>query len=335
MSGGAMNNMSREKIQQLLKAIGSGPTEDTTQVEAVEYDWNKCHYFNNERLIKLNRFAETAAAAMTEQFSMFCRSEFNVTVASITQHYVNDFLGRLPNEQQKDFYIPFSSGRGQMCGLIGMPEQVAFNWARQLLGESEEEADTNRDLSQLEESLLLDLVSALIEVFSDIDKSFDFHSEKSIFKGQWPLGADGTEEICKISFNVKKTGSENSSEAYFLILCSELEPVTGKTGQDSGGFSEKEISKAILGHLREMPVLITGHLASTVLSFEEIMNLQVDDIVLLDKRVDQPAELIVDGRTVYYGYPAKSLGNYAVKITDATTAFGDTSENPNSNVEIK
>jgi flagellar motor switch protein FliM len=335
MSGGAMNSMSREKIQQLLKAVGSEPTEDTTQVEATEYDWNKCHYFNNEQLTKLNRFTEAVAAAMIQQFSRFCRSEFNVTVASITQHYVNDFLGQLPDDRQKDFYVPFGAGKGQMCGLIGIPEQAAFDWARQLLGESESETDTDRDLSQLEESLLLDLVSALIEVFSGIDKSFDFNSEKSIFKGQWPLGADGTEELCKISFDVKKTGSENGSETYFLILCSELESVTGKTGQDSGGFSEKDISKVILGHLRKMPVLITGHLASTVLTFEEIMNLQVDDIVLLDRRVDQPAELIVDGRTVYYGYPAKSAGNYAVKITDATTAFGDTDENPNINIEIK
>jgi flagellar motor switch protein FliM len=218
-----------------------------------------------------------------------------------------------------------------MCGLIGIPEQTAFNWARQLLGDSE--TDTGRDLSQLEESLLLDLVSALVEVFSGIDKSFDFHSEKSIVEGQWPLGAEGTEELCRISFNVKKAGSEKSSETYFLILCSELEPVTGKTGQDSGVFSEKDISKAILGHLQKMPVLITGQLASIMLTFEEIMDLQVDDIILLDKRIDQPAELIVDGRTVYYGYPAKSEGNYAVKIINATAAFGDTAENLNSNVE--
>jgi flagellar motor switch protein FliM len=335
MSVKAVNSMSREKIQQLLMAVGSEPTEDTSQVEATEYDWNKSHYFNKEQLLKINQFAETAAVAMTQQFPKFCRSEFNVTATSITQHYVNDILSQLSDGEQRDYYIPFGPGQGQMCGLIGMPEQTAFNWAKQLLGDSESETDTGRGLSHLEESLLLDLVSVLVEVFSGINKSFDFHSEKSIVKGRWPLGADGTEELCKISFDVKKTGSEMSSEAYFLILCSQMEPVAGKTEQDSGAFSEEDISKAILGHLRKMPVLIKGQLASTLLTFEEIMNLQVDDIVLLDKRIDQPAELIVDGRTVYYGYPAKSAGNYAVKITDATAAFGDTYKNPNSNIETK
>ena len=324
MSSKAINSMSREKMQQLLTAVGSEPSGDTAQVEAAEYDWNKSHYFNKEQLVKIKNFTETVAAAMAQQFSNFCRGEFNVMVTSIDQHYVNDILSQLQSDEQKDYYIPFGTGQGRMCGLIGIPEQTAFNWAKQLLGDSESEAETGRDLSQLEESLLLDLVSALVEVFSGIDKTFDFNLEKSIVKGQWPLGADGTEELCKMSFDVKKAGSEKSSKSYFLILCRELESIAGKTGQDSGGFSEKDISKAILGHLRKMPVLITGQLASTMLTFEEIMDLQVDDIVLLDKRIDQPAELIVDGRTVYYGYPAKSKGNYAVKITDATAAFGDT-----------
>ena len=100
--------------------------------------------------------------------------------------------------------------------------------------------------------------------------------------------------------------------------------MAGKTVRDSGEFSAEDISKLILEHLQEMPVLITGQLASAVLSFEELMNLQADDILLLDKRVDQPVELIVDGRTVYYGRPAKSAGKYAVTITTTATAVGDT-----------
>jgi flagellar motor switch protein FliM len=60
-----------------------------------------------------------------------------------------------------------------------------------------------------------------------------------------------------------------------------------------------------------------------VLTFEEIVNLQVDDILVLDKRIDQPAELIVDDRTYYYGCPAKSAGKYAVTITNMAAEFGD------------
>jgi flagellar motor switch protein FliM len=316
--------MSREKIQQLLMAIGSEPKEDAAQVEAAQYNWQEPHYFNKEQLVKLDNFADTVASAMAKKFAKLCRSEFNVTISSTTQHYAYEILSQLSDGEQRDYYLPFGTSQEHMCGLIGIPGQTAVNWATQLLGDSESEKDPGRDLSPLEESLLLDLASALVEVFSGPDKTLDFQAAQNIVRGQWPLEAEGTEEICKISFEVKKAGSEKSSKAYFLIMCSELTPISGRTAQDSGDFSTKDISKVILGHLQEMPVLITSQLASAVLSFEELMNLQADDILLLDKRVDQPVELIVDGRTVYYGRPAKSAGKYAVTITTTATAFGDT-----------
>jgi len=335
MSGGVTNSLSREKIQQLLMAVSSEPTEDITQVEATEYNWNEPHYFNSEQLEKLGDFVKTAAAAVAEKFSKLCRSELNVTIASTTQHFADEFFNQPSNSEQKDYYLTFGSKQEQMCGLIGMPEQAALNWARQLLGDSESEKDPGRELSQLEESLLLDMVSALVEVFSGLNKSFDFHSAESIVKGQRPLEMEGTEELCKISFDVKKADSEKSSEAYFLILCRELDPVAGKAEQDSADFSAEDVSKMILGHLQEMPVLITGQLASAVLTFEEIMNLQAGDILLLDKRVDQPAELIVDGRTVYYGRPAKSSGKYAVTITNTAAAFEGNAGNMNTSAKTK
>ena len=328
MSNGVENGMGKEKIQQLLKAAGSEPAEDTTQIEATEYNWQEPHYFNSEQLLKLGYFTETAAAAMAQKFSKFCRGEFNVTVTSTAQHYVHEFLDTLSDGQQKDYYIPFGAEAEQMCGLMGIPEQAAHNWARQLLGDSESDREPAGDLTQLEESLLLDLVSALLEAFSGHDISLDLNSAKSIVKGQWPIEIEGTEVLCKISFGVKKVGSENSAEIYFLILCSKLRPAAGKEEHDSVDFSAEEVSKAILGHLHEMPVLVTGQLASTVLTFEEIMNLQPDDILVLDKRIDQPAELIVGDRTFYYGCPAKSAGKYAVTITDVAAEFQN---NPESN----
>lgn len=335
MSGRVTNSLSREKIQQLMTAVGSEPTEDITQVEATEYNWHEPHYFNSEQLEKLGYFTEAVAVAMAQKFSKFCRSEFNVTIASITQHFADELLNQTSDSEQKDYYLPFGTNQEQMCGLIGIPEQAALNWTRQLLGDSESEKDPGRDLSQLEESLLLDMVSALVEAFSGLDELFDFHSAERIVKGQWPLGTEGTEELCKISFDIKKADSEKSSETYFLILCSELEPVTGKAEQDSSDFSAEDVSKMILGHLQEIPVLVTGQLASTVLTFEEIMNLQTDDILLLDKRVDQPTELIVGGRTVYHGCPAKSEGKYAVTIINTAAAFGGNAENINSSIETK
>jgi len=310
----AANNLSKEKIQQLLTAVGSGPMEDTTGIKATEYNWNKPHCFDTKQLSKLDNFTKKVAKAMTVKFVDFCHSEFDVTVVSTKQHFAAELVDQAIESGQDDYYLAFGTDQSHPCGLISIPTKTAFIWATQLLGDPESEEDSGRDLSQLEESLLSDLLSALIEEFSQ--KIWDFQPAKNIVRRLFPLELKGTEELCKITFDVKKNDQEKSSEAYILILCSELETAVGKTEQTVGEFSAEDISKAILGHIQQMPVCITAQLASTVLTLEEIMSLEVGDILLLDKKVNEPIELITSGRTALLGQPAKLAGKHAVVITE-------------------
>lgn len=311
----AANNLSKEKIQQLLTAVGSGPMEDTTDIEATEYNWNKPHCFDRKQLNKLDNFTKKVAKEMAVKFVDFCHSQFDVTVVSTKQHFAAELVDQTIESGQDDYYLAFGTDQSHPCGLISIPTKTAFIWATQLLGDPEsEEEDSGRDLSQLEESLLLDMLSALIEVFSQ--KIWDFQPAGNIVRRLFPLELKGTEELCKITFDVKKTNQEKSSEAYVLILCSELETAVGKAEQTVGEFSAEDISKAILGHIQQMPVCITAQLASTVLTLEEIMSLEVGDILLLDRKVNEPIELITSGRTAFLGRPAKLAGKHALVITE-------------------
>ena len=323
MSGNAADNLSKEKIHQLLSAVGSGPGEDTDSKEAAEYNWHEPRCFSSPQLGKLNDFTKKFATAVTEKFSGFCRSKFDVTIASTTFHYASEFLKATSEGECQDYYLPFDTDQERTCGFIGVPAQTAVIWARQLLGDSESEKESDVTLSQLEESLLLDLTSALIEAFSALRASADFRPTEHFLKDEWPLKVHDTEELCRISFDVKKAGSEEGSRAYLMILSEELNSVVGKARRVSDTLSAEEISQSVLNHLQGVPVTITAQLVSTELTFEEVATLQMDDILLLDKKVNQPVDLIINDRTVYYGWLAKSAGKYAVTI--ASTASGDTS----------
>ena len=316
MSSTATKKLSREKIHQLLAAAGSQPTEDTAQVEATEYNWNQPHCFDHKQLNKLDEFTKNLATVVAEKFTNFCRGEFDVTVVSTTQHFASELLGQALDSGQNDYYLAFGTDQEHLCGLIGIPTQTAFIWTTQLLGDTESEKDSRVDLSQLEESLLSDITSAIVEAFSDIYSACDFQPAQSIVRRLWPLELKGTEELCKIAFQVKESRQENSSEAYIVIFGSKLEPVVGKAEQAAGTFSAEDVSKAILSHIQQMSVSITAQLASAGLTLEEIMSLEVGDILLLDRKIDEPIELTVNSRTVLHGRPAKSAGKYAVVITE-------------------
>ena len=321
MSNKVPNNLTGEKIQQLLSAVGSAPIDESSKIEAQDHNWSEPHYFSKEQNNKLNLFIEDLAAALAKRFTEFCRSQFEVTVVSSKQYFADDFINQFSNDGQEIFYLLFDTDKGEQLGLLGMPGQTAFSWAKQLLGDTEAQENAEKELSQLEKSLLLDLASALIQTFSQLYPTCGLHPAKSLISKQWPLNLEGTEELCQLSFNVKQSEKENSTEAFFLIPCGKLEPIFGPNKKAVSELSQENKSQMILEHLEETPVCVTAQLASVELSFEEMMDLQVNDIVLLDKKVNEPVELIVEGRTVCYGWPAKSAGKYAVTISE--TAFGD------------
>lgn len=315
MSTGIVHNITKEMMQQLLMAIGSGPMEDTTQVSTAEYSWHQPHYFDRTQLNKLEDFTKKAARAIAEKFIDFCNDEFEVTVDSITQHFAAELVDQALESKQNDYYLAFGTNLETPCGLICIPTQTASTWAKQLLGDIESEGDSRTDLSLLEESLLLDIASAIVDAFASPYRAFDFQTAESIVRRLLPLDLKGAEELCKFSFHVKKTDEEGISEAYILILSNKLQSLVGKTVQAVGKFSAEDISKAILERMQEMPVSVVAQVASAVLSFGEIMSLRPNDILLLDKRIDEPIELIVNGQRALRGWPAKSAGKYAVLIT--------------------
>lgn len=316
MSGRATNNLSKEKIQQLLAAVGAGPKEDTEQIETTDYNWHEPHCFNKKQLKKLDNFTRKVAIKAAEKFANLYKSKFDVKIVSTTQHFTDELLNQLSGSEQPEYYLPFGIEKERLSGLVGISEQTASIWATQLLGDSKPEDDSKKDLSELEESLLLDITSGLVDAFSSPFPTCEFRPAGKIIKGQWPLDLQGTEELCRISFEIKQAESEESSGAYFLITCEKLMLIVKKYTQGADKFSEEEISNAILEHLHEMKVSAMAQLASSVLTFEEIMNLQIDDILLLDRRIDEPIELIVDDLTICHGWPSKSSGQYALAITE-------------------
>ena len=319
MSSPVSNNLSNKKIQQLLACVGSSAPTDSEQIEAAEYDWRRPNYFSGSQIDELSNFGKELTNQVAEKFTLLYQSDFDVTIDSVTQHFASEFSAVPPEEEQGDYYLAFGTDREHLCGVVGMPVQTATAWTTQLLGDSESKEDSDKGLSALEESLLVDIASALVGAFSTFYDNYDFESAGTIARERVPIELEGTEELCRISFNVKKADSENPDEivkAYFLILCEKLEPILREGDETGSETSAKDTSKAMLDYVHNVPVCATAQLASTSFTFEEIIDLSVGDILLLGKKANEPIELIVEGRTLFHGRPAKSAGKYAVVITE-------------------
>jgi flagellar motor switch protein FliM len=309
------NNLSREKIKQLLSAVGTGQQDDTPDIETAEYNWNQPRYFDRRQLNRLDGLTKRMAKKINLKLDEYFSNQFDVNVVSATQHFAAELVSQTIEKGQNDYYLAFGADQDHFCGLISISSRTSIIWATKLLGDSESEVeDEDRDLSQLEESLVCDLLSALLSTF--FQNGLDFQPAKYIDRRHFPLELKGSEELYKIVFGIKKAEQEKSDEVSIVIQSSKLVSVVGKSKQIDRGFSADDISKAILAHMQQMPVFITAQLSSVVLTLSEIMSLEVGDILLLDKKVNEPVEVVTSGRTALLGWPAKSAGKYAIVITE-------------------
>ena len=308
-------SLSKEKIQQLLMVLASGPLEDSTMINASDYDWKQPHYFTREQLNKLDDFTKRLSKTIPHKFANLVTGEFVVTIDSVTQHFADKFLGEMLDSKQDDYYLAFGTDSENMAGVIGIPNQTAITWATQLLGDTESEQDDTRDLSLLEESLLIDIASAIVESMAETHSGCQFEPAKNIVRRLMPLELQGTEELCKINLSVTRNNTDKT-EAYLLILSKSLESVVGKNELDASEFSKEDISNAILDRLQKMPVSVTAQLASTEISLKGLMGLNPGDILLLDKMTDEPIKVIIEGQPVLNAQAVRCTGKNAVLITE-------------------
>ena len=314
----AQNNSNRARLQQLLASIGSGQTETNADIpEEDVYNWNQPHCFNNEQLKKLDNFTKKLIATIGHKLSSMCQLDFKVGITSTSQLFIDELFYNHSEKHSDDYYLAFGRPGEFAYGAIGIPTGTALLLTTPMLGSDDtSENDSGKKLTDLERALLADIACSIVNVFSDSHDSFDFEASKNLEHGIIPLHLDGTEEMYKITFNIQKQDSDDSSEARILIPCRILDIIAEKNTYYENKFSKADISRSILESLQKVPVAVTGRLDYIQLTLEEAMSLQPGDILLLDRKIDEPIEAVVEGLTVLRGTPAKSAGKYAIAVTE-------------------
>lgn len=315
MTNFATDNLSKTKIQQLLNAVRTCATkDDSNDVNAVDYDWAGSHYFNKTQFEALEKFAEKIAYQCSEKFTELYKSKFDVETTSIEQHLAEELFN--PENASDCYYMAFGPDLQKPFGLMEISVKSALVWTTQILGETVDQTDAEVRLSKLEESLLLDITAGLIKALSTAYQEHELYPINKIKLNNVPFDMKETDEICKIEFAAGKAETEEKHSAAFLIFCEKLDTIAGKQSQANVPSAESNSVAAVRGHLDKVEVSMKVKLGQAVFNLSEIMGIQPGDVVVLDKTVSQPLEVIINNRTVFGARLVKSENNCAIKITE-------------------
>ncbi len=178
----------------------------------------------------------------------------------------------------------------------------------------------------LEQSLMRKIIdfvlSDLEEAWQTVIPEIKITSKGSEFNPQLLTGFSPDDVFTVIP--IKVTIGEFNGNMAFCIPHYTIEPfknrIEGEKEEAKEGVNPETLQK-IINNLLNTEVEIRVELAQKQMSLEDVINLQVGQVIDLNKSVSEEITIKVEGVPRFKGYPVQMRGNKAVKISEILAPF--------------
>ncbi len=303
----------KDSIRNLIRAVRQSPTRVQDYPDLKEYDWKVPTRYVGESLEALRDFAVKASRTFGDSISELLGAEVKFGEPTIEQFY--GAQTRRIVAESNDYIMPLSF-EDREVGVIILPCATAVSWVQKLLGGilKVAENDRNRDLSHLESEILLECVDCILGAlngFFDAAGGDNLNRARSV-RRKYEIAADKAETYCQITLPDKYEDGFNS---ILLLLPGEALDIPAglqeKSQKRRGGLTDAE---KMLEHVHSLEMSARACLDNVELPMRLVMSLQPGDVLLTEKRVNQPVELLADETPLAIGYPVRSEFNYGLLI---------------------
>jgi flagellar motor switch protein FliM len=306
--------LTRDKLQRLIDQARHLVAPLEAPAQSAPFDFTQSHHFGPKHLSVFESFAKKLEFQIQRSFETLCQGEFESRVTSTSQHYAVALAERVKAQQKKDFFLPFSIDQQPQSGFLACNPTSAMAMVGYMLRDTDFD-NQQRELSGLEESILLDVMSAIGEA---ANTAFHLASGPALqlanrfVVGDWPLQFVGLEDLFSIDITI--TGPQTPIELNLTLLASAMDSILGIQTKPGPKVSTKELSDRILHTMHRAPVELVARVTQATMSLNDVMNLVPGDILVLNKKTVSPLDLLVNQRPCFRAFPARSSGKYAVVI---------------------
>ena len=316
--------LSQDEIDSLLKALSTGELDademkNTEERQVKNYDFARPSKFSKEHLRTLEIIFEHFGRLLATNLPAYLRKSVNVDIVNSEVVIYSEFSNALSN--------PVLLGVVSMKPLAGnmvmeMASNLGFAIVDRLLGGTGTALDKERDFSEIEltiiERIFSICVNLLKEPWENVIKVTP-RLERIETNSQFAQIISPTETIAIITINLKigdVEGLMNVCLPYTL-----LEPVMDKLNTKFWFSNMQEKDPTMYGEVIEnviskTKVPIKAILGESKVNVSDFVNLQIGDIIKIDKKVDQELDVYVGNIKKFNALPGYFEDKYAVRITD-------------------
>ena len=300
--------LSQSEIDDLLKALSSGELDvdemkNGEEKQVKNYDFARPSKFSKEHLRTLEIIFEHFGRLLATNLPAYLRKAVSVDVVNSEVVIYSEFSNALSN--------PVLLGVVSMAPLSGnmvmeIASNLGFAFVDRLLGGAGAALDKEREFSEIELSIIERIfsicVNLLREPWENVIKVTP-RLERIETNSQFAQIISPTETIAIITINLKIGDVEGLVNVKFWFA-----NMQEKDPKLYGDVIESTISRT------KVPVKTL--LGESKINVSDFINLQVGDIIKIDKKVDQELDVYVGNIKKFKALPGYFEDKYAVRITD-------------------
>jgi len=320
--------LSQNEIDSLLSDMSSGRVnvEDVISgkfktMDVSNYDFRRPNRISKNQLRTLQTVHENFAETFGYYLVSRLQSLISVEITSIDQLFYSEYILSVSNPScLYVFDIEGTDGNG----ILEISPQLALVIVEKLLGGSGEISPKPRSITPIEQSVVRGIVE---HAFSDLRNAWRSITEINFKYSRLEMEADfvqiapSSEIVLVVSFNVNI-----GVNTYLMNVCFPtfaLEEVLTKLNRQQitapsisiSPQKKKENIEIIDKQISSTYLNVQAELARTSISVNDFLNLEVGDIIKLDKKVNEEIEISINFRKKLLGRPVSIDGKRAVEIT--------------------
>lgn len=315
--------LSQDEIDNLLAALSSGELDANEMKESSEkqiknYDFARPAKFSKEHLRTLEIIFEHYGRLLSTNLPVYLRKNAQVELMNSEAVTYSEFTNALANPVLLGV-VDLSPLKGNI--IVQIESNLGYVIVDRLLGGNGDPLEKSREFSEIEltiiERILVVCVNLLREPWQNVIDLVP-RLDRIETNSQYAQIISPGEMIAIVTLNIKVGEVEG-----LMNIClpyATLEDVMDKLNtkywyanmqdkdeQSYGDVIESLISKA--------PIPIKAVLGNSQLSISDFANIQIGDIIRLDRKIEDELNIYVGNIKKFTALPGTSGENYAVRIT--------------------
>ena len=316
--------LSQNEIDNLLAALSTGELDveeikDSNEKQVKEYDFARPSKFSKEHLRTLEIIFEHYGRLLSTNLPVYLRKNVQVEVMNSEAVTYSEFSNALSN--------PVLLGVVNMAPLTGniiieIATNLGYSIIDRLLGGTGEPLEKKREFSEIELSILEKIFTILIDLLREPWANVvEIHPylERIETNPQFAQIISPSEMIAIVTVNINIGGVEGLMNICLPYLT--LEDVMDKlntkywfsTMQDRDETSYADVIETAINRAL---IPVSAELGKSSLTVMDFINLQVGDVIKLNRNVEDELDIYVGNIVKFKALPGSFNDDYAVKITE-------------------